>query len=60
MKHVVKPSRFEREWIVETFNEDGDGDLRLAVFSGPGAKVRAFEYVSWKCNQEREPIAVSP
>lgn len=56
MKYVIKPSRFEREWIVETFNDDGDGDLRVAVFSGPGAKVRAFEYASWKNNHDPELI----
>jgi hypothetical protein len=55
MKYVIKPSRFEGEWIVETFTDDGDGTIWVTAFSGPKAKARAFEYVSWKSNQEREP-----
>jgi hypothetical protein len=56
MKYQVRPSRFDREWIVEAFNEDGDGDIHIAAFSGPEAKTRAFEYAAWKNNQDREPI----
>ena len=56
MKYEVKQSRFEREWVVEAFNEDGDGDIYVAMFPGPEAKARAFEYAAWKNNQDREPI----
>ena len=56
MKYEVKQSRFEREWVVEAFNADGDGEVYVAAFSGPEAKARAVEYASWKNNQDREPI----
>ena len=56
MKYEVKQSRFEREWVVEAINADGDGEIHVAAFSGPEAKTRAFEYASWKNNQDREPI----
>lgn len=54
MKYVIKPSGFEGEWIVEAFNEDDDADMGVTAFSGPWAKARAFEYVSWKTQQDRE------
>lgn len=56
MKYEVKQSRFEREWVVEAFNEDGDGDIYVAMFSGPEARVRAIEYARWKNNQDRESV----
>ncbi len=34
MKYEVKQSRFDREWVVEAFNADGDGEstwLRFQV-----------------------------
>ncbi len=57
MKYEVKPSRFEREWVVEAFNEDGDGELYVTAFSGPEAKTRACEYAAWKNHQDRYTIS---
>lgn len=48
MKYEVKQSRHEREWVVAAFNPEGDGEVYVAEFSGPDAKVRATEYAAWK------------
>lgn len=36
------------EWVVETVNHAGDGEVYAAQFSGPLAKERAEEYAAWK------------
>ena len=35
-------------WVVEAINAAGDGEIYMAVFSGPAAKDRAVEYASMK------------
>lgn len=56
MNYEAKQSRFEREWIVEAINSEGDGEIYVTAFSGPEAEARALEYASWKNNQDREHI----
>ena len=35
-------------WAVEAINSAGDGEIYMAVFSGPAAKDRAVEYATLK------------
>ncbi len=46
MTYEVKQSRFEREWIVEATNSDGE--IYVTAFSGPEAESRAREYATWQ------------
>lgn len=47
-------------WRVEAINYEGDGEVYVAVFSGPGAEERAHEYADWKNRTQAErPQAVS-
>lgn len=57
MKYVIKPSLFENEWIVKIYDDDGDGDLYVATFSGRRAITRAFEYASWQHTKNSAPNA---
>ena len=40
-------------WAVEAINIDGDGEVYMAVFSGPDARGRAEEYASMKYGDSR-------
>lgn len=57
MKHEVKQSRYGREWVVEAFKPQGDGEVYLAEFSGPDAKECALEYAAWKISIDRHTVA---
>jgi hypothetical protein len=47
MHYEVVESRQDRgHWHVEAI--DDDGAVFVAVFSGPKARERAYEYASWK------------
>ncbi len=35
-------------WAVEAINSAGDGEIYMAVFSGPAAEDRAVEYAAMK------------
>jgi len=35
-------------WAVEAINSEGDGEIYMAIFSGPGACERAEEYAKFK------------
>ena len=35
-------------WSVEAINAFGDGEIYLAIFSGPDSEVRAREYATMK------------
>jgi hypothetical protein len=48
---VVKSRETPDVWHVEATNEDGDGEMYVAVFSGPGAEARAVEYAEFKNSQ---------
>jgi len=45
---VIESREIPGEWRVEAINFDGDGEVYVAIFSGPSAKVRAKEYATWK------------
>ena len=36
------------EWRVEAIDYDSDGQVYVAIFSGPGAQARAREYARFK------------
>ena len=41
------------DWRVEATNEQSDGEVYAAIFSGPDAQQRAEEYAAWKNQQSR-------
>jgi hypothetical protein len=45
----------ESEWRVEAINYDGDGEVYLAIFSGPSARERAEEYAAFKTSRVEQP-----
>ena len=57
MQYEMKASRFNGEWVVESIDEKGDGEVCVAAFSGPGAKERAAEYAAWKRTSTRQTAA---
>jgi hypothetical protein len=36
------------DWVVESFDADGSGEVYITVFSGPHARERAIEYAEEK------------
>lgn len=56
MKYEVKQSRHERDWVVEAFNPEGEGEVYVAEFSGPDAKERALEYAAWKNSLDQHTV----
>jgi hypothetical protein len=53
MQYEMRASLFKGEWVVEAINEEGDGEMYIAAFSGPEAKERAVEYAAWKKSSVR-------
>jgi len=49
---VVERKDSPEDWGVEAINDDGDGEVFMAIFSGPQARERALEYKSWKFGSE--------
>jgi hypothetical protein len=45
---VVQSAGTINEWRVEAIDHDGEGEVYVALFSGPLAKQRAEEYAAWK------------
>ena len=45
---VVERQDSPGSWGVEAINVDGDGEIYMAIFSGPDAKERAHEYAEMK------------
>ena len=40
------------DWVVESVNIDGEGEISTTIFSGTSAESRAREYFAWKA----EPV----
>ena len=36
------------DYRVEAIDSDSDGEVYIAIFTGPEAKTRAEEYANWK------------
>jgi hypothetical protein len=45
---VVPSKDVPREWRVEAVDHEDDGQIYVAIFSGPKAKERAEEYAALK------------
>ena len=45
---AVRAQDANDEWIVEAIDDDREGEVYVARFSGPGAADRAAEYAAWK------------
>ncbi len=45
------------DWRVEAINFENEGNVYIAVFSGPGAQARAQDYAQWQ-NEiwQRRPV----
>lgn len=47
--HEVKESRHTKgEWVVEMIDHGSEGEVHVAIFSGPQARECAEEYAVWK------------
>ena len=57
MQYKIRPSRFTGEWVVEAVDEEGDGAIYVAAFSGLLAEERAVEYVVLKQSAARHSPA---
>jgi hypothetical protein len=42
-------------WVVEAIDSDNNGIVYRALFTGPYAEQRAFEYMAWKNAANRSP-----
>jgi hypothetical protein len=52
MRYEVKPSEDRTgDYIAVAVNEDSNGEIFSALFSGPDSKRRAEEYAAWKNSQ---------
>jgi hypothetical protein len=49
MIYEVAPDWIDpRDWRVEAIDHDGEGEVYIAIFSGPHAQARAEAYAAWK------------
>jgi hypothetical protein len=49
MIYEVAQDRIDHhDWRVEAINHDGDGEVYVAIFSGPDAQTRGEAYAAWK------------
>ena len=44
------------EWRVEAIDYESDGQVYVAIFTGPDARQRAEEYAAWKRSEVPEPV----
>jgi hypothetical protein len=51
---IAEDRKYKGTWRVEAINYASDGEVRVAVFSGPDAEERAREYAQWKNQAQRE------
>jgi hypothetical protein len=45
---TIEDNRLAGDFRVEAIDTQGDGEVYIAIFSGPEAKERAEEYAEWK------------
>jgi hypothetical protein len=50
---VVEDRQQPGQWRVEAINHDGEGEIYVAIFSGPSAQAHAEEYAAWKTEMAR-------
>jgi hypothetical protein len=49
---VLEDRQNPGDWRVEAIDFDNEGEIYVAIFSGPGARERAEEYAAMKNAQE--------
>ena len=55
MNYEVTRSRdSECDWRVEAVNDAGDGEVYVAIFTGPFAEERAREYAAWRAQADAD------
>ena len=52
---VVEDSLHPGDYRVEAIDTSGDGEVYIAIFTGPDAESRAYEYADWK-NSSRASV----
>jgi len=45
---VVEDRQHHGDFRVEAIDSEADGEIYVAIFSGPEAEARAEEYANWK------------
>ena len=55
MKYEVVEDRYSPgDFRAEAINSSGDGEVFVAVFTGPDASERAYDYAAWQNGTEIE------
>jgi hypothetical protein len=54
---VARSEEAPFDWVASAVNDEGDGEIYVAVFSGPRAKERAAEYAEWMNSRLAPPRA---
>jgi len=49
---VIEDRMSPEDWRVEAIDTDHDGEVYVAIFSGPEARDRAIEYAAWREGRE--------
>lgn len=55
MKYECIFSTRDTAWAVEAIDSNNDGVVYRALFTGPYAEQRAYEYVAWKNAANKSP-----
>jgi hypothetical protein len=53
---TIEDNRHLGDYRVEAIDQEGDGEIFTAIFTGPDAGARAHEYADWK-NSSQQPLA---
>jgi len=48
MNYEAFQDKSSSDWRVEAVDFENEGNVYIAIFSGPDAQARAAEYVQWK------------
>lgn len=50
---MVEDKLHSGDFRVEAIDSESDGEVYIAIFSGPDAETRAEEYADWKNSQQK-------
>lgn len=50
---TIEDNRHPGDYRVEAIDTEGDGEVYVAIFTGPDAQKRAQEYADWKNASQR-------
>lgn len=45
---VSRSQEMDEDWVAGAVDHESEGEIYIALFSGPGAEGRAREYADWK------------